>query len=216
MSSKKLDILQSGETRPDTGYWRPWPATLSLSEAHDRLLRRLHKPWAVKKLAAWGRFRKVYYKPLDSRPRAMVKAFNDMDTVLFRGVLRRRVNIQWEVRLESGCVGQAWYPRMENGLPTKQVHIRLSLIGLFGRRSEHLWDTLMHEMLHAYLYISTGGETDEYYTCGKHLDYGPLFFSDAQALTERLHLKGLEVEDIGGRGEVSLRQASKIWHGREE
>ena len=97
ISEKELRILQArniDNQHPDS---RSLPRPLDWREAHQRLNAFLHSSWPQKRRQTRQRLWEAYNLPLFERtPDLYIKAFNDLDEVLFGGVLKNRVRIAWE------------------------------------------------------------------------------------------------------------------------
>ncbi|KAL8695029.1 MAG: hypothetical protein Q9218_000397 [Villophora microphyllina] len=91
-------------------------------------------------------------------PDLVIKAFDDLDILFFRGILATRTQLGWadpNYILASGQDPEGifglteclWYGR---------CHISLNAIGIFLHTRNpytHMWATLLHEMVHAYFFV---------------------------------------------------------------
>ena len=130
-----------------------------MKQAFHRLFQPEDDP-APEREAARQRYRQAMQNPHWSSDMP-IKMFNDIDILLFRGDLRRRVNVKWDsFRAISICQqpdqilgftmppNTSHAPRVKIRLNTDQDWARLGKRALLG--------TLAHEMLHAYFFIHCG------------------------------------------------------------
>jgi len=171
VEQQHLDDLQ------DTRIWHPDPSPpLGLTEACDRLLCSPAQSITADKYAkAFTRVQTLAVAPQTWD--LAVKAFDDFDTLLFLGELRNRVTICCKPFTEKeggttygGCYKQGYLgdSRVTILLNTRRDYTLLQRNFLYG--------VLVHEMLHAWFFISCGGQ---------NAGHGTRWRRAAQALEER-------------------------------
>ncbi|KAK4981039.1 hypothetical protein LTR66_010234, partial [Elasticomyces elasticus] len=141
------DILQQRDIPKDWEHVRPLPRAKSLGEAHRVLRRRLGTPKEFR--TTWKRLNDAFSAanpPLVDLP---FKVFNDLDHYLFRDTLGRQVCLTWK-RLQ-GQFGRTEHPESHGKDQRLKIYLTKNRVTRWTRH--RLWEVLLHEMLHAYLYI---------------------------------------------------------------
>ncbi|KAI9721547.1 MAG: hypothetical protein M1812_002309 [Candelaria pacifica] len=112
-----------------------------------------------------------------------IKAFNDLDKIFFMGVLRGNVYLRWTDKSEretSAGVTILWrrQHRIVIELTTRVLNNRLATL-------RDVWATLLHEMIHAYLYQQCGPYLEDHddEVSGNH---GPVFRACMEAIQYRI------------------------------
>ncbi|KAI9724104.1 MAG: hypothetical protein M1812_000823 [Candelaria pacifica] len=111
-----------------------------------------------------------------------IKAFNDLDKIFFMGVLRGNVYVRWSDKSERGD----WGGQTHSHCIGRRIMIQLSTKVLKNKLASlrDVWSTLLHEMIHAYLFHQCGSfivdEDDEY------PGHGPVFQSCMKAIQYRI------------------------------
>ena len=143
----------------------PYERLLEIRDA----VRRLRELPQLRERNAWG-------------PDIIYKAFHDLDLAVFGGALRGMCRLRWvpEARMSNpgahtcGTCHQKWITTADVAIPgvdtvekdvgAWQCTILMNSTGCFllpigedkkGSRWTWMWDTLLHEMVHAYLKLST-------------------------------------------------------------
>jgi hypothetical protein len=112
----------------------------------------------------------------------------DLDTVLFSDLLSYRTIVEWAIMRRQIRGITSPYDFSRSGI--SMVHIRLNKTMSRLEAKEEIWGTVLHEMLHAYLNLTT--------TWGalKVPHHGELFESSCGAMMQRLGLRGLKVGHV--------------------
>lgn len=166
---------------------------LPLSEVHAALAWHLRQRPNEHQSIALLRLSTAFAVPKSGlTPDLFIKAANDLDVVLFGGVLSQRTLISWEDlstqngRLLRGtCLG---------GKLRFKVQIKLDRACFFVDSKEVLWGTLVHEMLHAYVDITWAGSGPRG-VANQH-EHDEHFAQSVARLAERLAFPGLGSEEI--------------------
>ncbi|KAK4560480.1 hypothetical protein LTR86_005677 [Recurvomyces mirabilis] len=116
------------------------------------------------------------------------KIFDDLDFLLFDNQLRRRVHLSWFDLGRGHLLGQTIFDSS-----TPRISINLNQIELLdaidGMDVPLTWGALVHEMLLAWAFVMINpGE--------RRAGHGREFECAAAALTKKLGLRGLDVEDV--------------------
>lgn len=133
----------------------------------------------------------------------LVKAVNNIDTVLFHGRLLDRVVVSWE-EVEATATDRTrrtaatYYPRAGAGSP--RVVIELDIYWVWRKPKFDIWGSLIHEMLHAYLAITTGDDRGLYIKeecdCGGLTYHGTMFRNTSRELARCLEVAGFTERNI--------------------
>jgi len=164
---------------------------VSARQAHSQLLASLNQPANGKQTAALFRLRVAFSTTKEHlSPEFFAAVIGDLDTVLFGGCLSDRVSFDWKdmpatsrdmlrgVSLPHGVIGMS------------KVSIRLSIAMLAVDTKEDIWGTVVHEMVQAYLALTSGWSG----VLMRHR--GSAFEECCRAAVERLALEGLEVRHV--------------------
>ncbi|KAI9782623.1 MAG: hypothetical protein M1835_003998 [Candelina submexicana] len=111
-----------------------------------------------------------------------IKAFNDLDKIFFMGVLRGNVYLRWSDKSERGN----WGGRTHSHCIGRRIMIQLSTKVLQTSLASlrDVWSTLLHEMIHAYLYHQCGSSlVDDDDELPGH---GPIFQACMKAIQYRI------------------------------
>ena len=124
-------------------------------------------------------------------PDIIFAVFNDLDIMFFNGVLYHRVYLRWEEYCPAGDIAITKGP-----FPIIRPRMRTTLYWKSVRRANATLSTLLghllHEMLHAYLMILTGGGDAE----GGHGEYhGSCYRRCAHAIARSFHGEISVMED---------------------
>ena len=184
--------------------WRPVPKPIPLVDAHKELFNfnfnHLHRPLGVTQHEARVRLLSIFLARSPTvGPEALLTASNDPDILLFDGVLRHRVHVHWVHKEDGYWVGMCRSARNITNVSARvRVDINTAHASHAGRSDEYLyaWGTLIHEMLHAYLEIVTGGRVRETCICTTKVLHGPMYGTATKALTQRLASPGLWARHI--------------------
>ena len=218
ISEKELVVLQSTRLHHSDQDWRTLALPISQKAAYARLEASAHSGWTQCQREARKRLCNAYHIPWQEQtPDLFIKIFNDLDLVLFHGLLRDRVLLRWDnvdlslfpkVVAEGGVVaGYTSEPLwLTQHIERTLIVLNISVFKHYNR--EATWGTLIHEMLHAYLYISTACPANEQ-KCAKtrHASdpsHGPLFERSCNALAWRLGFEGMVGNDLLACGAGNL------------
>jgi hypothetical protein len=177
VSSKVLANLQDKHYIPTGRHRIPvWPP--NHHKAFDKLMASLNpsQPFDDFQLSAYKRLKQAYNLPTqNTTPDLYIKIFDDLDTVIFRNKLYRRVYLRWSdlsshdrKHYDSQHDGDSEHSDLEHsghehfewvrGLTTHsyiQPRVKIELdqrtFGFFSHRE--IFGVLVHEMLHAYFAI---------------------------------------------------------------
>ena len=144
------------------------------------------------------------YKKSDWRSDRMLllRHFDGLDVLLFNGTLRDRVCVQW---VKHGVLSPKTVASTCIASGNMKIRIRLDQkLAWFslGQRRDFVWGTLVHEMLHAYLFLRTGTTAStpqnhyEVCHCACRVSHGPLWRATVLTLAARLQLPGLVASSI--------------------
>ncbi len=217
VTQKEIDVIQDRNKR----YYPPH--AISGKRAVQQLVN-AHAPGvhldrdqasALDRLQALGNLRRW-------GPDIAIKAFNDLDKIFFMGKLRGHVYVYWEEGIHedgAGCTYDAgdFAPRITICLNS---HVHMSVYYTL----RDMWSTLLHEMIHAYLFLMVGrlvNPTDKgghgrcFVACMKALQYrigNPDFIKLTIYMNEctRPKIGGFQRND-DGRGSRGHRPG---WSGR--
>jgi hypothetical protein len=114
----------------------------------------------------------------------------DLDTVLFNGCLSDRVSVDWFDMPATSRRTLLGVSLPQGISKTSRVKIRLSIVMLDTGIKENIWGTLLHEMVHAYLALTSGWRG----MLMKH--HGSPFEDCCKAAVGRLALEGLEARHV--------------------
>jgi hypothetical protein len=172
---------------------KPSLRRVSAKQAHRNLIASLSQPANGKQTATLFRLRTAFPMTEEHlRPEFFAPVFADLDTVLFGGCLRNRMLVDW-ANMPSIS------PRMVRGVSSPhrisisgiaKVRIRLNKAVFESDTKEDIWGTIVHEMLHAYLAVTSNWSV---LTMRHH---GPQFEESCKALVERLAFEGFEVHHV--------------------
>ncbi len=115
-----------------------------------------------------------------------IKAFNDLDVIFFMGRLRGNIYLRWSDKKDTGA--SQWLGlTLFAGLIAPRITIQLSTTYLKDIRCSlrDVWSTLIHEMIHAYLFLMVGEDAvgDDIGGIPMH---GPCFEACINALQSRI------------------------------
>ncbi|KAK4998316.1 hypothetical protein LTR66_002433 [Elasticomyces elasticus] len=186
----ELDILQQRDIPKDWEHVRPLPRAKSLGEAHRVLRRRLGTPKEFR--TTWNRLNDAFSAPNPPLVDLPFKVFNDLDHYLFRGTLDRQVRLTWE-RLQ-GQFGRTRHPEPHSKDQRLNIYLTKTRDRATRWTRHRLWEVLIHEMLHAYLYIVAidDGEIHER-TCRMSY-HGRMFEDSMQLLVESLEFDDMDMD----------------------
>ncbi|KAF2239848.1 hypothetical protein EV356DRAFT_527710 [Viridothelium virens] len=200
----ELEILQNRHLQRGMKAFRPLPLRRKpLREATEEFLAKMNnKRWLRKYVQVSfddtsSRIHQLLWNfgyCISRNPDIIFRVFNDLDIMFFEGVLYHRVYLRWEEQSPSGDIAETKGP-----LPVVRPRIRMKLYWNSIRRKHTTLLTLLghliHEMLHAYLMIRTGGSDEE----GGHREYhGPCFRRCAHAIARYFN------------GEISVMEDDEI------
>ena len=111
---------------------------------------------------ALARLRLAAWDP-DWGPDIIIKALRDIDIAFFNSRLRGNVKVRW--CNSSDEIVRKHLPRIPLGLSSSgerkgQCTVFLNADMIFAKRNpcKQMWRTTLHELVHAYLYVTTGGK----------------------------------------------------------
>ena len=159
---------------------------VSNHQTHLNLINALQLPPTNAQIAALARLQTLFALP---KHRTTFSTFSsiitDLDTVLFSNLLSPHTIFEWVLMSRQIRGITLPYDFSRSGI--SMVHIRLNKTMFRLEAKEEIWGTVLHEMLHAYLDLTTGwGEL-------RVPHHGELFEQSCGAMVRRLGLVGLEV-----------------------
>jgi hypothetical protein len=166
---------------------------VSGQQAHRNLVTSLEQPANGKQTAALCKLRMAFATVKDDlSPEFFPSVITDLDTVLFGGYLNDRTVIEWtDLSVTSRPMLQGVSkPCSISRSGISKVRIRLNKALFVSGTKEEIWGTVVHEMLHAYMALTSGWSS---LTIRHH---GPRFEESCQALVVRLALYGFEVHHV--------------------
>ncbi|KAI9816596.1 MAG: hypothetical protein M1827_001728 [Pycnora praestabilis] len=128
-------------------------AAYKLEDAHARgvhltpeQVAALDRLTALSQVGRWG-------------PDVVIKTFDDLDLVFFRGKLRGNIYLRWtspqptssERRDQRHSLGTTWSYRSLAGCPRIAIELSSEILTRQEMSLRDVWSTLLHEMCHAYL-----------------------------------------------------------------
>lgn len=183
MDQTELDILQSSSFGPESPLWRKLPRPVPMEEAYARLHRGLQPTAELE--AAYARLSTVKDTPLSAH--LLVKMFNDIDTNMFHGTLRRRVCLRWVdvetlSRIKGSNAGLVQATTAPAGMLGPRTHLLMRCDFNWSQwpRRRAALATMLHEMVHCFFEICCGDEgSDE---PGPDPGHGPMFQAGAELI----------------------------------
>ena len=182
----ELDILQNRHLQRGMKGFRPIPLRKkSLEEVTEELIANTTNKHNLCKYAQerfdeascgihqllWNFGRSWFWDP-----DIIFRAFNDLDVLFFNGVLYHRVYLRWIQNCPEGDIAETKGPLI---FIRPRIRMTLFLDSIQGATLSELVGHLLHEMLHAYLMILTGGDDQE---GGRRQYHGPCFRKCADAI----------------------------------
>lgn len=153
MTQAELDIIQDPGYMPTGRYAFPSSYQLcSTDEAYRRLSASLSGGLSAAQSAAIARLENAWRMPTSqTTPDLYIKIFNDLNLYLFDDQLRNRVHVGWSNL--GDLYGRTGGRTTCECCPESRVELLLDK-GTFREESKaKVWGTLLHEMLHAYLFV---------------------------------------------------------------
>ncbi|KAK5112816.1 hypothetical protein LTR85_011150 [Meristemomyces frigidus] len=187
ITREELSIIQDRRYLPSGRYDYPRPdQLLSKNEAYGRLRAFLSGPENDSERHAHNNLERAWSVPANSvTPDLYIKIFNDLDELLFDGQLCNRVLVTWE-DLHGDLLGNTSSRSNGNCCPADRIHIQLDRNMFYEESKAKVWGTLVHEMLHAYMFVMTDDASAH-----------PREFGNAcRALGRALGLQGLRGDDV--------------------
>jgi len=181
--------LQNDRIGPQDTGWRSCPQPISCDAALQLLLSRpfTNTPETI---AAISRIQNA----LDGRPAgpdAAVKMFYDLEEVLFRGELRRRVIVRWASNVNGYPLAVPLAPEGAIAITIppggyRQPRAAILINALFPYRISliEIVGFVVHEMIHAWYLVHCGGDIgdDQASLPGHDEHHGYYFFSAAESV----------------------------------
>ena len=163
----------------------------SAQQSYQDLIANLSQPMNGKQTAALFRLRMAFLVPKeDLRPEFFTPVIKDLDTVLFSGCLGDRILVEWK-DMPSKSRRTLLGVSLPYGIcKISRVHIRLNIAMFEVSTKEDIWGTVVHELVHANLALSSGWRG----TLMKHR--GSPFEKCCEVAVGRLALEGLEVHHV--------------------
>jgi hypothetical protein len=168
---------------------KPQLPRFQVPETHLNLINALSLPPTAAQIAALTRLHTLFALP---KTQLTFSTFSpiitDLDTVLFSDLLSPHTIVEW-ARMTRRIRGITLpYDFSRSGI--SMVHIRLNKTMFRLDAKEEIWGTVLHEMLHAYLDLTTG------WVSLRVPHHGELFERSCEAMVRRLGLEGLEVRHV--------------------
>ncbi|KAK5123085.1 hypothetical protein LTR85_003281 [Meristemomyces frigidus] len=198
----EIALLQDAHLGEQHPAWRPMPAPTGLSAAHRELLKTLNRPLTPAQVQPRYRIWRAFSTcgPTTSQ-HTLLEAFNDIDVLLFGGILRHRVHVQWTPQLGHETWLGTCSPPHSAGNDSPRIMIELVQDHTWyesrTNRRAYEWGTLIHEMLHAYLWVTTGGADDKVCTCKARVVHGPRWTAAIRALARKLDIGEIHAKHLG-------------------
>lgn len=132
-------------------------------------------------------------------PDLFVKIVHDLDTLLFMGTLHHRIVIRWGYPDKGGDLAATTDTRANFFWSRKRPLVTILLSKDMYREDSRKTNlgTLIHEMLHAHVHITTENRGEEkptrHFAGGSH---GPQFMRSARSLVLRLDFPGFGSEYV--------------------
>lgn len=164
---------------------------VSAQQAHTDLVADLSQPMNGKQTAALFRLRMAFSTTKEHlSPEFFAPVIKDLDTVLFSGCLDGRILVDWaDMPATSRRILQGI--SLPQGISTiSKVRIRFNTAMLGTEPKEDIWGAVVHEMVHAYLALTSGWRG----MLMKH--HGSPFEECCKAVVGRLALEGFEVRHV--------------------
>ena len=168
---------------------KPQHPRVPVHQTHLDLINSFQQPLTSAQHAALARLHALFALPKQSLALELFSPIiADLDTVLFNDLLSPRVIVEWALMTRQIRGISLPYDFSRSGI--SMVYIRLNKL-LFKRESkEEIWGTVLHEMLHAYLDLTSN------WAGLKVPHHGVLFERSCCAMVERLGLRGFEVRHV--------------------
>ena len=160
-------------------------------QVHQDLVANLSQPMNGKQTAAQFRLRMAFSVTKEHlSPDFFTPVIRDLDTVLFSGCLSDRTLVDWK-HMPNTSRRTLFGLTLPHGISRiSKVEIRLNTVMFDASSKENIWGTVVHEMVHAYLTLTSGWRG----ILMKHR--GSPFEVCCEAAVGRLALEGLEVRHV--------------------
>ncbi|KAK5112934.1 hypothetical protein LTR62_003756 [Meristemomyces frigidus] len=244
ISEHELRVLQDAQLAPEDADWRALPDAVPVTQAHTLLKHFATQRLTWAQMAARQRLVDAHRSPHGTRtPGLLIKMINDLDTLLFGDVLRNRILVHWVNMAVYIRKLQAHRKPKEQPLPTvlattvvppkrfagsirPAIYLSAEIMCYASESKVQPLAVLIHEMLHAYLYIMAGMKVEA--SCDSDDDLGvaltqhdSMFEASCDVLAARLgasflKLSGKEILRYydGPNTLVQLREVEKREHVR--
>lgn len=166
---------------------------MPVKQAHQELVTNLAQQPTAYQAAAHTRLRTAFLTNKKYLcPEVLAPTITDLDTFLFNGVLGDRIWIDWAkvtVSRRSMLRGISLpYDFSRSGISKVRIRLNTAMFGIDEK--EEIWGTVVHEMLHAYLDLTSNwaGLTKPH--------HGALFEESCSSMARKLALGGLEARHI--------------------
>ncbi|KAI7052050.1 hypothetical protein KC327_g686 [Hortaea werneckii] len=191
----ELQILQDSSIGPQHPAYRHLPPFLSMHDAYRRLI---SKHQGEESSPDWQAALRRYIEAMSAPYGSLdlpIKMFNDLDTLIFHGDLKHRVNMRWETCRRVGLcrpyqtlLGITMAPTNWT-IPRIRVGINIDVDWRKVPRTQ-LIGTVVHEMLHAYFYVHCGVAGHRDLVLGGRMDegHGVYFYAAGRQLERRWRL----------------------------
>ena len=168
---------------------KPQLPRVPVPQSHLNLLAALSLPPSTTQTAALTRLRTLFALPKSHTTfSTFSQIITDLDTVLFSNFVSPYTIVEW-ARMTRRVRGITLpYDLSRSGI--SMVHIRLNKTMFRLEAKEEIWGTVLHEMLHAYLDLTTG------WVSLRVPHHGVDFERSCEAMVGRLGLRGLEVRHV--------------------
>jgi hypothetical protein len=167
----------------------PQHPRVAVHQTHQNLISALSLSPTSAQRAALTRLQTLFALP---KSRLALETFSpiitDLDTVLFSNLLSPYLIVEWALMTRQIRGITLPYDFSRSGI--LMVHIRLNKTMFRLEAKEEIWGTVLHEMLHAYLDLTTG------WVSLRVPHHGVDFERSCEAMVGRLGLRGLEVRHV--------------------
>ncbi|KAK6395349.1 hypothetical protein LTR65_000819 [Meristemomyces frigidus] len=182
---EQLSILQDRRYLPSGRHDYPRPNELvSSNEAYQSLRDFLSNSATDSEDRAHDRLENAWNMN-HATPDLFIKIFNDLNELLFDNQLYNRVFLTWE-DLPDELLGRTGSRSDCTCCPADRIQIQLDRAMFYEESKSKIWGTLVHEMLHAYMFVVTDHESA----------HGRDFERACRALGAALGFRGLRGDDI--------------------
>ena len=193
----------SSTTHPRlTEQFYEYPYMILYEIMHAKLAWFLEAPFSLAEKEVYEGLVKMYHAPssVDRKCQVAHRIFEDLDTLLFKGALKGRVTVHWRTIKHIPPRDAFTMPFGGSEDPGAAIVLdhECAWYGP-GRDRAWVWGCLLHEMLHAFITVSShqiSSRVKELCVCGAEVSHGPMFAESTRRLAQKLDLPGLDTAAI--------------------